>query len=142
MFPLSQKHEKARQIWAEAWASANRDVDLVGREGRRGGVVTCSSLFLCHIRLAGWWGGEERGRGHLQQPLPLSYQVSWWAGRGEEGSWSPGRQRWALTLASRSNARHRSKTRPSIERSERSYFFEKPKAKIVPSTAIVVNHDV
>jgi hypothetical protein len=53
MFPLAQKHEKARQIWAEAWASANRDVDLVGGEGRRGGVVTCSSLFLCHIRLAG-----------------------------------------------------------------------------------------
>jgi hypothetical protein len=35
-------------------------------------------------------------------------------------------QRWASTLASRSNARHRSKTRSSIERSERLYFFEKP----------------
>jgi hypothetical protein len=45
-------------------------------------------------------------------------------------------QRWASTLTSRSNARHRSNTRPLIERSERSYFFEKPKAKIVPSTAI------
>jgi hypothetical protein len=58
MFPLAQKHEKARQIWAEVWASATRDVDLVGGEGRRGGVVTCSSLFLCHIRLAGERGGE------------------------------------------------------------------------------------
>jgi hypothetical protein len=28
-------------------------------------VVTCSSLFLCHIRLAGGRGGEERVRGHL-----------------------------------------------------------------------------
>ncbi len=34
-------------------------------------------------------GGEERGQGHLQQPLPLSYQVSWWEGRGGEGAWSP-----------------------------------------------------
>ncbi len=31
------------------------------------------------------------------------------------------------------------KTWPSIKRSERSYFFDKPKAKIVPSTAIVVD---
>jgi hypothetical protein len=30
-------------------------------------------------------------------------------------------------------------TRPLIERSERSYFFEKPKAKIVPSTSIFVD---
>ncbi len=51
----------------------------------------------------------------------------------------PWRQGWASTLASRSNARHRSKTRPSIERSERLYFFEKPMAKIVPSSAIVVD---
>ncbi len=48
-------------------------------------------------------------------------------------------QRWTLTLTSRSNARHRSNTRPAVERSERSYFFEKPKAKIVPSTAIFVD---
>jgi hypothetical protein len=50
-------------------------------------------------------------------------------------------QRWASTLASQLNARHRSKTWPSIERSERSYFFLKPKAKNVPSTGIVVDHD-
>ncbi len=46
------------------------------------------------------------------------------------------RQRWASTLTSQSNAQHLANTRPSIERSDRSYFFEKPKAKIVPSTAI------
>jgi hypothetical protein len=46
-------------------------------------------------------------------------------------------QRWASTKASRSNARHRSNTRHSIERSEISYFFKKPKEKIVPSTVIV-----
>ncbi len=34
-------------------------------------------------------------------------------------------QRWASTLARRSNARHWSKTRPSIERSERSYNWQK-----------------
>ncbi len=38
-------------------------------------------------------------------------------------------QRWASTLTSWSNARHQSNTRPLIERCERSYFFEKPKAK-------------
>ncbi len=31
------------------------------------------------------------------------------------------------------------KTRPSIERSERPYFLKKPKAKIVPSTGIIVD---
>ncbi len=46
-------------------------------------------------------------------------------------------QRRALTQVSRSNARQRSNTRHSIERSEISYFFEKPKANIVPYTAIV-----
>jgi hypothetical protein len=46
-------------------------------------------------------------------------------------------QRWASTLSSWSNAQHRSKTRPSFQRGERSYFFEKAKAKIVPSTTIV-----
>jgi hypothetical protein len=51
-------------------------------------------------------------------------------------------QRWASTLTSRSNARHRSNARPSIERSERSYFSEKPKAKIMPSTMIVDDHNV
>jgi hypothetical protein len=51
-------------------------------------------------------------------------------------------QRWALTLASPSIAQHLSKTRPLIERSERLYFFEKLKAKIVPFTVIVVDHDV
>jgi hypothetical protein len=51
-------------------------------------------------------------------------------------------QRWASTLANRSNARHRSNTWPSIERSERLYFFEKLKAKTVPSTTIVVDPDV
>ncbi len=49
------------------------------------------------------------------------------------------RQRWASTLTSRSNARHRSNTRHSIKRSERSYFFEKLKAKILPSTTIFVD---
>ncbi len=39
----------------------------------------------------------------------------------------------------RSNARHWSNTQHSIERSERSYFFEKPKAKILPSIAIFVD---
>ncbi len=34
---------------------------------------------------------------------------------------------------------HRSNTRPSIKRSGRSYFFEKLKAKIVPSTTIFVD---
>ncbi len=48
-------------------------------------------------------------------------------------------QRWASTLTSMSNARHRSNTPPSVERSERSYFFGKPKAKIVPFSLIVVN---
>jgi hypothetical protein len=48
-------------------------------------------------------------------------------------------QRRASTLTSRSNARHRSNTQPTIERSERSYFFEKSKAKIVPSTVIFIN---
>ncbi len=42
------------------------------------------------------------------------------------------KQRWASTPANRSNARHRSNTRPKVERSERSNFFEKPKSKIVP----------
>ncbi len=51
----------------------------------------------------------------------------------------PPRQRWASPLTSRLNFRHRSNTRPLIERSERSYFFEKPKAKIVPSHAIFVD---
>jgi hypothetical protein len=51
--------------------------------------------------------------------------------------WTVG-QRWASTLANRS----RSNTRPEVGRSEKSYFFEKPKAKIVPSTAIVVDPDV
>jgi hypothetical protein len=47
-------------------------------------------------------------------------------------------QRWASTLTSR----HQSNTRPSIERSERSYIlFRKPKAKVVPFTVIVVNHE-
>jgi hypothetical protein len=32
-------------------------------------------------------------------------------------------QRWAATLTSRLNARHRSNTRPSIKRSERSYIL-------------------
>jgi len=41
-------------------------------------------------------------------------------------------------LTSCSNARHRSNTRHTNKRSERSYFFKKPKAKIVPSTAIFV----
>ncbi len=50
---------------------------------------------------------------------------------------SRNQQRWASTQASRTNARHRSSTRHSIERSEISYFFEKLKAKIVASTAIV-----
>jgi hypothetical protein len=45
----------------------------------------------------------------------------------------------ASTLTSRLNARHRFNTGPLIERSERSYFFENPKSKIVPSTAIFVN---
>ncbi len=49
------------------------------------------------------------------------------------------KQRWASTLASRTNDRHQSKPWPLMERSEISYFFENPKAKIVPSTAIVVN---
>jgi hypothetical protein len=48
-------------------------------------------------------------------------------------------QRWASTLTSRSNARHQSNSRPSIETSKRSYFFEHPKGKIVPSTAIFVD---
>jgi hypothetical protein len=48
-------------------------------------------------------------------------------------------QRWALTLANWSNAWQRSNTRPEVGRSERSYFFEKPKAKIMPSTLIVVD---
>ncbi len=48
-------------------------------------------------------------------------------------------QRWASTLTSQSNARHPSNTQPSIERSERSYFFEKSKSKLMPSTAIVVD---
>ncbi len=39
-------------------------------------------------------------------------------------------QRWASTLTSRLNARHRSNTRPSIERSERSYIlFRKTEGK-------------
>ncbi len=49
------------------------------------------------------------------------------------------RQRWASTLTSWSNAWHRSNTRPLIKRSERLYFFETPKAKIIPSTTIVVD---
>ena len=49
------------------------------------------------------------------------------------------RQRWASTLVSRSNARNRSNTQPSMERSERSYFFENLMAKIVPSTSIIVD---
>ncbi len=48
-------------------------------------------------------------------------------------------QRWASTLTSRLNARHWSKTRHSNERSERSYFFEKPKAKVLPSAVIFVD---
>ncbi len=39
--------------------------------------------------------------------------------------------------------RHRSKTRPSIERSRRLYFFEKPVGKDrSPSTVFVVDHNV
>ncbi len=49
-------------------------------------------------------------------------------------------QRWASTLTNRLNVRHRSNPRPSIEKSERSYFFKKPKAKIVPSTVIFIDH--
>ncbi len=51
-------------------------------------------------------------------------------------------QRWASTLANLSNARQLSNTRPEIGRSERSYFFGITKAKIVPSTAIIVDPDV
>ncbi len=58
-------------------------------------------------------------------------------GRRVQHSWSVysiyRSQRWASTLTSWSN------TRPSIKRSERSYFFEKRMAKIVPSIAIFVD---
>jgi hypothetical protein len=50
-------------------------------------------------------------------------------------------QRWALALTSWSNVQHQSNTRPLIERIERMYFFEKPKAKIVHSTPIFVDHN-
>ncbi len=59
----------------------------------------------------------EWSRGHFMQRPP------------------PPKQRWASTLANRSNARHRSNTRPNAERSERSNFFGKPKSKIVPCTS-------
>jgi hypothetical protein len=42
------------------------------------------------------------------------------------------KQRWAWTLTSRSNARPRSNTQPSIERSERSYFFESRRQRSCP----------
>ncbi len=54
-------------------------------------------------------------------------------------------QRWASTLASRLNARHRSKSRPSIKRSEISYFFENRRQRSCPlprSLSILVDHDV
>jgi hypothetical protein len=50
MVLLAHKYEDARQIWAGIWAAYPRDVDLVGREGGR---LTCSSLFLSHIRSVG-----------------------------------------------------------------------------------------
>jgi hypothetical protein len=53
-------------------------------------------------------------------------------------------QRWASTLTSRSNARHLSNTRPSIERSEISYFFENQRQRSCPlprSLSIVDDHD-
>jgi hypothetical protein len=49
-------------------------------------------------------------------------------------------QRWASTLTSRWNAdTYLIPDLRSIERSERTYFFEKPKGKIMPSSAIFVD---
>ncbi len=46
---------------------------------------------------------------------------------------------WTNVRTRGGNQNWRSKTRPSMERCERLYFFDKPKAKIVPSTAIFVD---
>jgi hypothetical protein len=45
-------------------------------------------------------------------------------------------QRWASTHANRSNARRRLKTLPSIGRSNRSSFFQKPKISVAPSISM------
>jgi hypothetical protein len=58
MVLLAHKYEDARQIWTGIWAGYPRDVDLVGREG---GLLTCSSLFLSHIRFVG--GCQKQGFG-------------------------------------------------------------------------------
>jgi hypothetical protein len=47
---IAQHREVGLQIYAEAWAGLLPDVELVGREGREGGVLTSSRLFLCNIR--------------------------------------------------------------------------------------------
>ncbi len=101
-----------------------------------------------------WGGGRGGAQGrHSPQPAPRPHSHQVGGGGGAQGSHSPQpaprshshqvgvHQRWAShkTQASQSNARHRSYTRHSIERSEISYFFEKLKAKIVPSTPIVFN---
>ena len=49
---LSLTRPEARQIRADASGGLTKDVDLVGRGGIAGGVVSCSRFFLCQFRSA------------------------------------------------------------------------------------------
>ncbi len=93
-------------------------------------VIDFCKLHLVHNKIYSFL--------HLFNISP-TYKLTYSGTKSVPSSWTPVTSGLEVVIdtGSRLNARHRYNTRHSIERSEMSYFFEKPKARIVPSTAIV-----